>query len=215
MFQNQMNNNFALQQQFHSQQRFQQPQAGQASNNPTNATNFPFNLSMQQLNFYQNNMRMQQQHQQQNLNQMMSQTTSMPAFSPTKATEPSIAPVDNNIPPIKHLKTAFRVAMLGLEALPKRADGTNQSVKYRQNPIYFEDVKWLWETAIKLDAYIKGTASLHQFCQTAACVIQNPFVLQKLAFDTANYMSGNNLTQFKAVLASPLLNILVQRCMNL
>jgi hypothetical protein len=28
-------------------------------------------------------------------------------------------------------------------------------------------------------------------------------------------MSGNNLSQFKAILCSPLLNILVQRCMNL
>ena len=203
------------------QQQFQKQQPQNLSNNHnSNISNFPFNLSIQQLNFYQNNIRMQQQ-QQQNLNQSMHAPATV-AYSPTKmaSKEPQNMPAspttaENSQPPIKHLKTAFRVAMLGLEALPKRVDGTNQSVKYRQNPIYFEDVKWLWEIAIKLDAYVKSASSLQQFCHTAACVIQNPFVLQKLAFDTANFMSGNNLSQFKAILCSPLLNILVQRCMNL
>ena len=50
---------------------------------------------------------------------------------------------------LKYLMSAFRVGMLGLEALPRRADGVHQ-LKYRQNPSYADDVKWLFGIAIKL-----------------------------------------------------------------
>jgi len=113
---------------------------------------------------------------------------------------------------MKHLNAAFRVGMLGLEALPRRIDG---QIKYRQSPLYADDVKWLWEVAIKLDSYLKTTNSLQQFCQTAATVIQNPFLLQEIAFDSAHYLSRSNPTQFSMILCSPMLNILVQRCLNL
>ena len=65
------------------------------------------------------------------------------------------------------------------------------------------------------DSYLKSTNSLQQFCQTAATVIQNPFLLQEIAFDSAHYLSRNNPTQFSMILCSPMLNILVQRCLNL
>ena len=56
---------------------------------------------------------------------------------------------------------------------------------------------------------------LQQFCQTAAAVIQNPFLLQEIAFDSAHYLSRSNPSQFTIILCSPMLNILVQRCLNL
>ena len=48
---------------------------------------------------------------------------------------------------MKYLTSAFRVGILGLEALPRRADG---QIKYRQSPLYADDVKWLWEVSVKL-----------------------------------------------------------------
>ena len=65
------------------------------------------------------------------------------------------------------------------------------------------------------DAYLKNANSLQQFCQTAAAVIQNPFLLQEIAFDSAHYLSRSNPSQFTMILCSPMLNILVQRCLNL
>jgi len=56
---------------------------------------------------------------------------------------------------------------------------------------------------------------MQQFCQVSATVIQNPFLLQELAFDTANYLSRCNPSQLTIILRSPLLNVLVQRCLNL
>jgi len=61
--------------------------------------------------------------------------------------------VSLNIPPIKHLQSAFRIGINGLEALPKRIDGANQ-IKYRQMPSYSDDVKWLWKLAVKLGKFI-------------------------------------------------------------
>lgn len=49
---------------------------------------------------------------------------------------------------LKYLKSAYRVGMLGLEAIAKRTDGPQ--VKYRQSPPFADDVKWLCEIAYKL-----------------------------------------------------------------
>ena len=118
-----------------------------------------------------------------------------------------------NVDPIglNYLKSAFRVGMLGLEALPRRVDGSHQ-IKYRQSPTYADDVKWLWEVANKLDCYQKTNSNLQLFCQTAAIVIQNPFLLQEIAFESAKMICHNNIGQ---ALCSPPLSILVQRCLNL
>lgn len=117
---------------------------------------------------------------------------------------------------MKHLASAFRVGILGLEALPKRLDGSHQ-IKYRQSPSYADDVKWLWEVAIKLDFYLKSNQSLQQFCQTAANVIQNPFLIQELVMDSANYLCRNNPNpnQIAMTLNLPFLSVLVTRCLHL
>ncbi|RNA04312.1 zinc finger SWIM domain-containing 8 [Brachionus plicatilis] len=114
---------------------------------------------------------------------------------------------------LQHLMNGFRVGMLGLEALPRRADGSQ--IKYRQSPAYADDVKWLWGVAVKLDNFQKTNANLTQFCQSSSVVIQNPFLIQELVFDSANYLSRNNPSQFGMIFCSPILNVLVQRCLNL
>lgn len=110
---------------------------------------------------------------------------------------------------MKHLQAAFRVGMLALEALPRRADSSHQ-IKYLRSPAYGDNVKWLWNIACKL-----GTNNLQIFCQTAANVIQNPFLIQELAFDSANYLCRSNAAHFTHALRSPMLNVLVQRCLSL
>ena len=74
---------------------------------------------------------------------------------------------------MKYFLSAFRVGMLGLEALPRRVDSSHQ-IKYLRSPSYGENVKWLWGMSVKF-----GINSLQQFCQTAANVIQNPFLIQE------------------------------------
>ncbi|CAF0728702.1 unnamed protein product [Brachionus calyciflorus] len=154
-----------------------------------------------------------------NYQQMQNFGTSQPQTQmpqvPTPVTNqtapPQMKEIDSSA--LKHLTNAFRVGMLGLEALPRRADGSQ--IKYRQSPAYADDVKWLWETAIKLDNYQNTNANLTQFCQSASVVLQNPFLIQELVFDSANYLSRNNPNQFSLVFCSPILNVLVQRCLNL
>ena len=87
----------------------------------------------QQMNFLQNNMRTQPM---------------APYHMPASQLLPQVDENVNNAA-MMHLTSAFRVGMLGLEALPKRVDGSHQ-VKYRQIPSYSDDVKWLWKVAIKL-----------------------------------------------------------------
>jgi hypothetical protein len=159
-------------------------------NNNSNLTSFQLN---QMLNY-------QQQYQIQNYQQnVLRQQQFLSSFE-------NIDSISFN-----YLKSSFRVGMLGLEALPRRVDGSHQ-IKYRQSPNYGDDVKWLREVASKLDFYQKSNSNLQLFCQTAAMVIQNPFLLQDLAFESAKSICHNNLGQ---ALCSPPLNLLVQRCLNL
>ena len=176
--------------------------------NNSNLTSFQMNQMLnyqsqqqyQMHNYQQNVFRQQQQQQQQQQHQQqhMYQTPS--------------ENIDATC--MNYLKAAFRVGMLGLEALPRRVDGSYQ-IKYRQSPTYADDVKWLWEVAIKLDFYQKSSANLQQFCQTAATVLQNPFLIQEIAFDSANYLCRNNPSQISMTLCMPMLNVLVQRCIGL
>ena len=113
------------------------------NNNNNTANNIHNTMSyqqQQQINYQQNYfMQQQQQHQQ----------------PPQQPTQPinfhSLEAIDETA--MKHLNAAFRVGMLGLEALPRRVDG---QIKYRQSPLYADDVKWLWEVSIKL-----GTLKLY------------------------------------------------------
>lgn len=116
----------------------------QIQRNNTNNNNLLYNPHIQQqLNFYQTNIRPQHQLQTQ---QPVQATNNSQIYSMgSQATETP----GNNLPPLNHLISAFRTGMLGLEALPKRVDGTNQ-IKYRQIPSYSDDVKWLWNIAVKL-----------------------------------------------------------------
>jgi hypothetical protein len=170
---------------------------------------FNYQQQQQQQIHFQNLLRQHQQLQQQQ-QQMAQQTSSLANVNQME--NATIDPVA-----LRHLTSAFRVGMLGLEALPKRVDGGSHQIKYRQSPPYADDVKWLWEIAIKLDSYLKTSTSLQQFCQAAAIVVQNPFLLQELAFDTANYLTRSNPSQFTMVLSSPggMLAEMVSKCIGL
>ena len=116
---------------------------------------------------------------------------------------------------LKHLTSAFRVGLLGLEALPKRHE-TPGMIRWRQNtPTYAEDVKWLCSVAIKLDTYLKNNNYyLQQFCQSAALSITNPCLMQDIAIESARYLCRTNSIVMQKALCSPTLNILTQKCMN-
>jgi hypothetical protein len=99
------------------------------NNNNNNNNNYQFNnhimsFQQQQINYQQNFIK---QH-----------STNIPTISVLETIDEAS---------MKYLTSAFRVGMLGLEALPRRADG---QIKYRQSPLYADDVKWLWEVSIKL-----------------------------------------------------------------
>jgi hypothetical protein len=139
----------------------------------------------------------QQQQQQQPLPQF--QQPVMPPQLLQQQPHQDMLPLDATS--LRHLASAFRVGMLGLEALHKRGDSSH-ALKYRQSPPYADDVKWLFEIALRLDGHRKTTACLEQFCRTAAAVVQNPFPLQELAFDTAKYVTRGQTNQISVVLGA-------------
>ena len=163
-----------------------------------------------------NGMNLNQLNQMFNYQQFLIQQQQQQASQPPVQQMPMNLSENIDMVSMKHLASAFRVGILGLEALPKRLDGSHQ-IKYRQSPSYADDVKWLWEVAIKLDFYLKSNQSLQQFCQTAANVIQNPFLIQELVMDSANYLCRNNPNpnQIAMTLNLPFLSVLVTRCLHL
>lgn len=118
-------------------------------------------------------------------------------------------------PGLKYLNSAFRLGMMALEAIPKKLEGPQ--FKFRTTPLYADDVKWLWEIAIKLDSinYANNNSCLQKFSQTASGALMNPFLIQDLIFDTANYLSRANPAQFTLAICSPILASLVQKCLEL
>ncbi len=68
-----------------------------------------------------------------------------------------------------------------------------------------------------LCVYVSGTNYLQQFCAAAVNAVVSPFVLQDIAYESANYLSRNNPNpaQLSAQLRSPTLNSLVQKCLQM
>jgi len=50
---------------------------------------------------------------------------------------------------------------------------------------------------------------------TAVTVISSPFVLLELTMDSANFLACNNITQVSQQIRLPMLNSLLQRCLQL
>jgi hypothetical protein len=111
---------------------------------------------------------------------------------------------------INFLLAAFRVGMLAMDTLAKRVHDDRPQIKYARNPPYGEDVKWLFGISCKL-----GTSYLQQFCATVVNTIVSPFVLLDIAMDTASFLAINNLSQVSQQIRLPMLNSLLQKCLQM
>ncbi|ELT99043.1 hypothetical protein CAPTEDRAFT_47830, partial [Capitella teleta] len=105
---------------------------------------------------------------------------------------------------------AYRVGMLAMETLARRVHDDRPQTKYARNPPYGEDVKWLLQIAMKL-----GTNYLQQFCASAVNAIVSPFVLQDISLEAAHYLARSNPAQVSQQLRSPMLNSLLQKCLQM
>ncbi|XP_019639410.1 PREDICTED: zinc finger SWIM domain-containing protein 8-like [Branchiostoma belcheri] len=109
-----------------------------------------------------------------------------------------------------YLHSAYRVGMLAMEMLARRAHDDRPNTKFARNPPYGDSVKWLLGLAMKL-----GQTYLQQFCVSAVNGIFNPFVLQDIAIEAAHFMSRTNHSQVANNLRSPILSPIVQKCLQM
>uniref|UniRef100_A0A1A7WL23 Zinc finger, SWIM-type containing 8 n=1 Tax=Iconisemion striatum TaxID=60296 RepID=A0A1A7WL23_9TELE len=139
------------------------------------------------------------------------QGASLPAVSPQTA-----ALVSNHFPtedeqhsqPISqqglhYLHSAYRVGMLALEMLGRRAHNDHPN-NFSRSPPYTEDVKWLLGLASRL-----GVNYVYQFCVGAAKGVLSPFVLQEIIMEALQRL---NPAHVHAHLRTPAFHQLVQRC---
>uniref|UniRef100_A0A8C6KT88 Zinc finger SWIM-type containing 8 n=1 Tax=Nothobranchius furzeri TaxID=105023 RepID=A0A8C6KT88_NOTFU len=139
------------------------------------------------------------------------QGASLPAVSPQTA-----ALVSNAFPtedeqhsqPISqqglhYLHSAYRVGMLALEMLGRRAHNDHPN-NFSRSPPYTEDVKWLLGLASRL-----GVNYVYQFCVGAAKGVLSPFVLQEIIMEALQRL---NPAHVHAHLRTPAFHQLVQRC---
>ncbi|XP_013381125.1 zinc finger SWIM domain-containing protein 8 [Lingula anatina] len=138
-------------------------------------------------------------------------TSGLAAVSQQQQQPPTSAAMQHNSTQMNYsLVAAYRVGMLAMETLGRRVHDDRPQTKYARSPPYGEDVKWLLQLAIKL-----GTSHLQQFCATTVNAVVSPFVLQDIALEAAHYLARNNPTQVSAQLRSPVLNSLVQKCLQM
>uniref|UniRef100_A0A6I8NN03 Zinc finger SWIM-type containing 8 n=1 Tax=Ornithorhynchus anatinus TaxID=9258 RepID=A0A6I8NN03_ORNAN len=104
---------------------------------------------------------------------------------------------------LHHLHAAYRVGMLALEMLGRRAHNDHPN-NFSRSPPYTEDVKWLLGLAAKL-----GVNYVHQFCMGAAKGVLSPFVLQEIVMETLQRL---NPAHAHTHLRTPAFHQLVQRC---
>ncbi|XP_044276091.1 zinc finger SWIM domain-containing protein 8 isoform X2 [Varanus komodoensis] len=104
---------------------------------------------------------------------------------------------------LHHLHSAYRVGMLALEMLGRRAHNDHPN-NFSRSPPYTEDVKWLLGLAAKL-----GVNYVHQFCVGAAKGVLSPFVLQEIIMESLQRLNPAHVHNH---LRTPAFHQLVQRC---
>uniref|UniRef100_A0A7N9AZ05 Zinc finger, SWIM-type containing 8 n=1 Tax=Mastacembelus armatus TaxID=205130 RepID=A0A7N9AZ05_9TELE len=104
---------------------------------------------------------------------------------------------------LHYLHSAYRVGMLALEMLGRRAHNDHPN-NFSRSPPYTEDVKWLLGLAAKL-----GVNYVYQFCVGAAKGVLSPFVLQEIIMEALQRL---NPAHIHAHLRTPAFHQLVQRC---
>ncbi|MEE6488457.1 hypothetical protein FKM82_015232 [Ascaphus truei] len=104
---------------------------------------------------------------------------------------------------LHYLHSAYRVGMLALEMLGRRAHNDHPN-NFSRSPPYTEDVKWLLGLAAKL-----GVNYVHQFCVGAAKGVLSPFVLQEIIMEALQRLNPAHIHNH---LRTPAFHQLVQRC---
>lgn len=104
---------------------------------------------------------------------------------------------------LHYLHSAYRVGMLALEMLGRRAHNDHPN-NFSRSPPYTEDVKWLLGLAARL-----GVNYVYQFCVGAAKGVLSPFVLQEIIMEALQRL---NPAHVHAHLRTPAFHQLVQRC---
>uniref|UniRef100_A0A8B9ECR9 Zinc finger SWIM-type containing 8 n=1 Tax=Anser cygnoides TaxID=8845 RepID=A0A8B9ECR9_ANSCY len=104
---------------------------------------------------------------------------------------------------LHYLHSAYRVGMLALEMLGRRAHNDHPN-NFSRSPPYTEDVKWLLGLAAKL-----GVNYVHQFCVGAAKGVLSPFVLQEIIMEALQRLNPAHVHNH---LRTPAFHQLVQRC---
>ncbi|XP_069466781.1 zinc finger SWIM domain-containing protein 8 isoform X2 [Ambystoma mexicanum] len=104
---------------------------------------------------------------------------------------------------LHYLHSAYRVGMLALEMLGRRAHNDHPN-NFSRSPPYTEDVKWLLGLAVKL-----GVNYVHQFCVGAAKGVLSPFVLQEIIMEALQRLNPAHVHNH---LRTPAFHQLVQRC---
>ncbi|XP_065577642.1 zinc finger SWIM domain-containing protein 8 homolog isoform X2 [Artemia franciscana] len=123
---------------------------------------------------------------------------------------PAHGPRPQNNAHIRFLLSAYRVGLVAMETLARRAHDERPQAKYARSPPYGDDVKWLLIVAKKL-----GTEYLQQFCLTAASSIVSPHVLHDIAVDAAHHLAQTAPAPFLQPLRSRVLAPLMQKCMQM
>uniref|UniRef100_A0A3P8RVD3 Zinc finger, SWIM-type containing 8 n=1 Tax=Amphiprion percula TaxID=161767 RepID=A0A3P8RVD3_AMPPE len=139
------------------------------------------------------------------------QGASLPSLSSQPAalvSTPFQAEDDQHSQPISqqglhYLHSAYRVGMLALEMLGRRAHNDHPN-NFSRSPPYTEDVKWLLGLAARL-----GVNYVYQFCVGAAKGVLSPFVLQEIIMEALQRL---NPAHIHAHLRTPAFVQLVQRC---
>ncbi|KAM9847880.1 zinc finger SWIM domain-containing protein 8 [Aulostomus maculatus] len=104
---------------------------------------------------------------------------------------------------LHYLHSAYRVGMLALEMLGRRAHNDHPN-NFSRSPPYTEDVKWLLGLAARL-----GVNYVYQFCVGAAKGVLSPFVLQEIIMEALQRL---NPAHIHAHIRTPAFHQLVQRC---
>ncbi|XP_076019386.1 zinc finger SWIM domain-containing protein 8 isoform X2 [Genypterus blacodes] len=139
------------------------------------------------------------------------QGATMPTLAPQPAalvSTPLSAEDEQHSQPISqqglhYLHSAYRVGMLALEMLGRRAHNDHPN-NFSRSPPYTEDVKWLLGLAARL-----GVNYVYQFCVGAAKGVLSPFVLQEIIMEALQRL---NPAHIHAHLRTPAFHQLVQRC---
>ncbi|XP_078284482.1 zinc finger SWIM domain-containing protein 8 [Rhinoraja longicauda] len=127
-----------------------------------------------------------------------------PMVAPTFPTEDEMHAQPINPQGLHYLHSAYRVGMLALEMLGRRAHNDHPNNYFSRSPPYTEDVKWLLGLATRL-----GVNYVYQFCMGAAKGVLSPFVLQEIIMEALQRL---NPAHIHTHLRTPAFHQLVQRC---